>query len=138
MANTAAPKKKTFLYKGREYVCTLELAMDVIGGKWKGPLIYHLRFGAMRSSALQHSLDNISNKMFTQSVRELEADGIIKREIYPVVPPKVEYSLTKKGESLVPIVENLARWGLSLSENGEDSDLQVCDASLRKLAQHND
>ena len=65
---------KEFIYKGKKYLCSLELAMDVIGGKWKSLLIFHLRNGALRSSALQHSLTGISNKMFTQSIRELEAD----------------------------------------------------------------
>ncbi|MBP5243300.1 MAG: helix-turn-helix transcriptional regulator [Succinivibrio sp.] len=110
---------KEFIYKGKKYLCSLELAMDVIGGKWKSLLIFHLRNGAMRSSALQHSLTGISNKMFTQSIRELEADGIVKREIFPVIPPKVEYSLTEKGKTLVPIMENLARWGSSICDKNK-------------------
>ena len=116
MTTTDTKIKKNFFYKGKEYRCTLELAMDVIGGKWKSLLIFHLRNGAMRSSALQHSLSGISNKMFTQSVRELEAEGIVKREIFPVIPPKVEYSLTDKGQTLVPIMENLAKWGVSICD----------------------
>lgn len=110
---------KEFIYKGKKYLCSLELAMDVIGGKWKSLLIFHLRNGAMRSSALQHSLTGISNKMFTQSIRELEADGIVKREIFPVIPPKVEYSLTEKGKTLVPIMENLAKWGRSICDKNK-------------------
>ena len=110
---------KEFIYKGKKYLCSLELAMDVIGGKWKSLLIFHLRNGAMRSSALQHSLTGISNKMFTQSIRELEADGIVKREIFPVIPPKVEYSLTEKGKTLVPIMENLAKWGSSICDKNK-------------------
>ena len=118
---------KEFLYKGKKYLCSLELAMDVIGGKWKSLLIFHLRNGAMRSSALQHSLTGISNKMFTQSIRELEADGIVKREIFPVIPPKVEYSLTEKGKTLVPIMENLAKWGTSICDN-KTKKKDICDS----------
>lgn len=125
---TATDKKKSmsFLYKGRKYRCSLELAMEVIGGKWKSLLIFHLRNGAMRSSALQHSLTDISNKMFTQSIRELEADGIVKREIFPVIPPKVEYSLTEKGTTLVPIIENLARWGISICDEVDSDKIKAC------------
>ncbi|MBQ3678890.1 MAG: helix-turn-helix transcriptional regulator [Succinivibrio sp.] len=118
---------KEFVYKGKKYRCSLELAMDVIGGKWKSLLIFHLRNGAMRSSALQHSLTGISNKMFTQSIRELEADGIVKREIFPVIPPKVEYSLTEKGKTLVPIMENLAKWGTSICDN-KTKKKDICDS----------
>lgn len=119
---------KEFIYKGKKYLCSLELAMDVIGGKWKSLLIFHLRNGAMRSSALQHSLTGISNKMFTQSIRELEADGIVKREIFPVIPPKVEYSLTEKGKTLVPIMENLARWGRSICDKNKAEKKTLCDS----------
>ena len=131
---TATDKKntKSFLYKGKKYLCTLELAMDVIGGKWKTLLIFHLRNGAMRSSALQHSLTGISNKMFTQSVRELESDGIVKREIFPVIPPKVEYSLTEKGQELIPIMENLAKWGISICDAKNTGKLKSCGEDLEE------
>lgn len=110
-------EKQIFLYKGREYVCSLELAMDLIGGKWKTMMIFHLKGGALRSSELMRSLHGISNKMFTQTARELEHDGIIKRHIYPVVPPKVEYELTDLGKSVLPIVLDMAKWGIDISES---------------------
>lgn len=109
-------EKQIFLYKGREYVCSLELAMDLIGGKWKTMMIFHLKNGALRSSELMRSLHGISNKMFTQTARELERDGIIQRHIYPVVPPKVEYELTDLGKSVLPIVLDMAKWGIDISE----------------------
>ncbi len=65
----------------------------------------------MRSGVLQKNISGISNKMFTQTVRELELDGLIAREVFPVVPPKVEYSLTKKGKSLENILRNMDEWG---------------------------
>lgn len=111
-------EKKVFKYHKKEYVCSLELAMDIIGGKWKTMMIYHLKDGALRSSDLMRTLHGISNKMFTQTARELERDHIIERIIYPVVPPppKVEYRLTERGRSVLPIVLEIAEWGIYISE----------------------
>jgi DNA-binding HxlR family transcriptional regulator len=111
--------KEKYFFHGHEYYCTLELAMDVIGGKWKTMMIYHLREGSMRSSELQRSLIGISNKMFTQVARELEHDGIIERKVYPVVPPKVEYKLTKTGETVIPLIMNMVDWGELMSQKRE-------------------
>ena len=108
--------KKVLYYHKKEYVCSLELAMDIIGGKWKPMMIFHLREGAMRSSDLQRTLHGISGKMFTQTIRELEHHRIVERIVYPVVPPKVEYRLTPLGESVVPVVEDMAAWGLRFAE----------------------
>ncbi len=113
--------KKALSFKGKSYVCPLEIVMDVIGGKWKLLLVNNLREGPVRSAVLQHSLGGISNKMFTQSVRELEKDGLIKREIFPVVPPKVEYSLTELGKTIIPAVEELSQWGNFLCEHEKAS-----------------
>lgn len=109
-------EKKVFTDHKKEYVCSLELAMDIIGGKWKTMMIYHLKDGALRSSDLMRTLHGISNKMFTQTARELERDHIIERIIYPVVPPKVEYRLTERGRSVLPIVLEIAEWGIGVSE----------------------
>lgn len=108
--------KKIFSYNDKEYFCSLELTMELIGGKWKTMMIYHLKDGGLRSSDLQRTLSGISNKMFTQTARELERSGIIKRKVYPVVPPKVEYSLTETGMSVLPIIMDLAAWGTNISE----------------------
>lgn len=108
--------KKVLKYHEKEYVCSLELAMDIIGGKWKTMMIYHLKDGALRSSDLMRTLHGISNKMFTQTARELERDHIIDRIIYPVVPPRVEYRLTERGHSVLPIVLEIAEWGIYISE----------------------
>ncbi|MDO4164587.1 MAG: helix-turn-helix domain-containing protein [Bacteroides sp.] len=108
--------KKKYIFQGKEYYCSLELAMDLIGGKWKSMMIFHLKDGALRSSDLQRSLQGISNKMFTQTARELEGAGLIERIIYPVVPPKVEYRLTELGQSVLPIVLDIAEWGIRISE----------------------
>lgn len=116
---------RSVAYGGKEYICPLELAMDLIGGKWKPLMIFHLRHGALRSCDLQRTLTGISTKMFTQTARELERSGIISRQIHPVIPPRVDYSLTTLGESVVPVVVELARWGNQIS--GGHFDIDTCD-----------
>lgn len=111
--------KRMFLYNKKEYYCSLELTMDIIGGKWKSMMIYHLKDGAMRSGDLQRTLKGIANKMFTLTARELERDGLVKRIVYPVVPPKVEYKLTAKGESVLPIILQLAEWGEEIGDSSK-------------------
>lgn len=108
-------EKKIFTYNGKVYCCSLKLAMEVIGGKWKTMMIFHLKDEALRSSELIRTLHGISNKMFTQTARELERDGIIRRHVYPVVPPKVEYELTDIGQSVLPIVLDIAQWGIEIA-----------------------
>lgn len=103
--------RNQFFYRGNVYYCSLELAMDIIGGKWKAIMLYHLKDGALRSGELQRTMSGITNKMFTQTARELELDGMIARKVYPIVPPKVEYFLTERGQSVLPIILQLARWG---------------------------
>lgn len=108
--------KEVFIFKDKAYSCSLELAMERIGGKWKSMMLFHLKDGAMRSGNLQRTLNGIANKMFTQTARELEDDGLIERIVYPVVPPKVEYKLSEKGKSVLPIILQLAQWGITLSK----------------------
>ncbi len=86
--------------------------MNLIGTKWKPLILFHLLEGALRSGILQKKIQGISNKMFTQTVRDLEKDGLIYRKVYPVVPPKVEYKLSDKGKSLEKILRSLDKWGL--------------------------
>lgn len=91
--------------------CPLHYTLNLIGTKWKPLILFHLLEGPLRSGVLQKKISGISNKMFTQTVRELEQDGLIAREVFPVVPPKVEYSLTIKGKSLENILRNMDEWG---------------------------
>ncbi|MEO9891879.1 helix-turn-helix domain-containing protein [Aurantibacter sp.] len=86
--------------------------MSLIGTKWKPLILFHLLEGAMRSGMLQKKIPGISNKMFTQTVRELEKDGLLTRKVFPVVPPKVEYSLSSRGKSLEVVLRSLDQWGL--------------------------
>jgi DNA-binding HxlR family transcriptional regulator len=85
--------------------------MNLIGTKWKPLILFHLLDGPLRSGILQKKIAGISNKMFTQTVRELEKDGLIFRKVFPVVPPKVEYNLSAKGKSLEHILRSLDKWG---------------------------
>ena len=92
--------------------CPLHYTMNLIGTKWKPLILFHLLEGDLRSGILQKKIPGISNKMFTQTVRELEKDGLISRKVYPVVPPKVEYELSTRGKSLENILRSLDKWGL--------------------------
>lgn len=91
--------------------------LNVIGGKWKPIILHMLTSGTMRFGSLKKNIPPVSQKMLTQQLRELEADGIISRKVYAEVPPKVEYSLTERGATLKPILEKLYVWG---QENGSD------------------
>ncbi|WP_341225315.1 helix-turn-helix domain-containing protein [uncultured Arcticibacterium sp.] len=85
--------------------------MNLIGTKWKPLVLFHLLDGDLRSGMLQKKIPGISNKMFTQTVRDLEKDGLISRKVFPVVPPRVEYGLSARGKSLEKILRSLDKWG---------------------------
>ncbi len=95
----------------RKYHCPVEAAIDVIGGKWKPLILWALRDGTLRFSRIENELPGITQKMLTKQLRELERDGLISRKVYAQVPPKVEYSLTDSGNSLMPIIDSLCDWG---------------------------
>lgn len=103
--------------RGRKYYCSMELTLQVIGGKWKPIILYHLSDnGTRRFGELKQMMPNITQKMLTQQLRELERDGLIHRVVYAQVPPKVEYSLTELGMSLLPIMQSLNQWGRQYEE----------------------
>ncbi|WP_072679443.1 helix-turn-helix domain-containing protein [Arcobacter sp. LA11] len=91
--------------------CPVETALDVLAGKWKILILWYLRSETKRFNELQKLLPRTTQKMLIQKLRELEDDGIVHREVYPVVPPKVEYSLTEYGKTLKPILKQLYLWG---------------------------
>lgn len=95
-----------------EFNCEKELTLSLISGKWKIVIIYHLeKEGTLRFSEIKRLLPKITHKVLTTQIRELEEDGIVHRKVFPEVPPKVEYSLTGLGESLMPIVLMMYEWG---------------------------
>ncbi|MCU9613422.1 helix-turn-helix transcriptional regulator [Caldibacillus lycopersici] len=97
------PKKK--------YNISVEATLEVIGGKWKCVILCHLNHGKKRTSELKRLMPDITQKMLTQQLRELEADGVINRIVYNQIPPKVEYELSEYGKSLQSILDALCAWG---------------------------
>ena len=98
-------------------VCPVITTLAVIGGKWKPAILWELeQHHVLRFGQLKRSLPHITQKMLTQQLRELEADGIIRRTVYAEVPPRVEYNLTDYGATLTPILNEMAHWGLSHQE----------------------
>ena len=91
--------------------CPVEATLDLIGGKYKALILWHLSDGKLRFSELRQRISKATPKMLTQQLRELEAQDLIHREVYPVIPPKVEYSLTETGKSLMPILVAMRDWG---------------------------
>ena len=92
--------------------CPVETTLRFIGDKWKVLILRELMSGTKRFSELKKSISGVTQKMLTQQLRELESDGIINRKVYPVVPPKVEYSLSELGKTLEPVIESMKKWGL--------------------------
>lgn len=91
--------------------CPVQICLNFISDKWKILIIRDLLTGTKRFNELKKSLTPITQKMLTQQLRQMEDDGIISRKVYPVVPPKVEYSLTELGKSLTPVIEAMKDWG---------------------------
>jgi DNA-binding HxlR family transcriptional regulator len=97
-------------HKGQK--CPAEMTLDIIGGRWKVLILWQLFQGERRFSELFRALGGITQKMLTQQLRELEKDGIVHRQVYPQIPPKVEYSVTPLGASLRPIVDAMCEWAV--------------------------
>jgi len=91
--------------------CTVEATLSVIGGRWKPVILFRLMAGTQRFGELKKTISGITQRMLTNQLRELERDGVIKRQVYAEVPPKVEYSLTILGLSLKPILQAMKDWG---------------------------
>ena len=97
--------------RSKTYNCPVEAAVDVFGGKWKALILWWLQERTWRFAQLRRQIPGITEKMLTQQLRELEADGIVDRRVYPTVPPKVEYSLTEYGRSLKRALREICDWG---------------------------
>ena len=98
-------------YDRRFAACPVEVTLDLIDGKWKGVVLYHLGNGPLRFNELRRVTPNTTQRMLTKQLRELEADGLVIRTVYPEIPPRVDYRLSPRGETLQPIIAALKAWG---------------------------
>jgi DNA-binding HxlR family transcriptional regulator len=108
-------EEMVILLNGAEYHCAMDVTMKYIGGKWKTVVLWYLRKDKKRFSELKRQIPNITEKMLSLQLKELEKDGVIKRKAYPEVPPRVEYEITAFGKTLLPTLEEIARWGRHLA-----------------------
>ena len=110
-------KKYKYRMHKEDFHCALDVTMRFIGGKWKAVVIWYLRNGKKRFGELKRHIPDITDKMLSIQLKALEQDGIVSRQVYAEVPPKVEYKLTEEGKTLLPIVEAIASWGRNKAEN---------------------
>ena len=96
-----------------DIACPVEATLELIGGKWKGIILYHLLAGRLRFSELKRQIPCVTQRMLTKQLRELETDGLVTRTVHAEVPPRVEYELTDEGKSLKAILNSLKKWGSS-------------------------
>lgn len=101
--------------------CPINFAMRMIGGKWKPIILHRIRVGINRFGMLQKAIPMINKQMLTAQLRELEQDNLINRKVFAEIPPRVEYSISKNGESLFPLLEAIEEWGLSQQKMGKDN-----------------
>jgi DNA-binding HxlR family transcriptional regulator len=110
-------QKDTNKIKKHKFSYPVEIALDFIGGKWKLLILWLLKDEVYRFSELKRLVPQITQKMLTNQLRELESDGLVHRKVYAQVPPKVEYSLTDLGKSFLPILRSMHKWGESFANN---------------------
>ncbi len=114
-----------FKVHDQEFECYIEFTLRILRGKWKTLILWNLKDGTKRFGELRKQIDGCTQRMLVHQLRELERDGIIRREIFPQIPPRVEYSMTECGESLKPILELACDWGVARARelNGSESAL---------------
>ena len=123
----------TYTKNGKTFHCPVEAALDVIGGKWKPLILWALGYAVLRFNELQKAIPGVNTKMLTKQLRELEEDGVIKRTVYPEVPPRVEYRITDFGKTLIPILEALCNWGANYRGiEDEDTSARQCPTKTAK------
>lgn len=114
-------EESEFRLKDKAYNCYFELTLDLIGGKWKPIILYKVGVNeVLRYAEIRRSIPKITERMLSKQLKELEADMLLSRKVYPVIPPKVEYRLTEKGLSLLPILGHLKIWGEDFFENNKE------------------
>lgn len=111
-----------------EPTCPIEAALQLIGGKYKTIILWHLLNKTMRYSELHRLVPRATDKMLAQQLRELEKDGLVNRKVYPVIPPKTEYSLTEFGRTLEPVLNSLCNWGQCFISNEAGENKEVCES----------
>jgi DNA-binding HxlR family transcriptional regulator len=97
--------------------CPVEATLSVVGGKWKVLILWNLINGTKRFNELGRSISQVTRKMLTEQLRELESDKLIVRKVFPEVPPKVEYSLSDYGRTFIPVMQAMAQWGMTHTES---------------------
>jgi len=114
---------------GRRYYCQVELVMDLLGGKWKGVILWYLQGDTLRFTELKKRIVTISEKVLIRELRELEKAGLVTRKIYPEVPPKVEYSLSELSTTLAPLLSAVSEFGMSYATKfGQIVEVQPAEA----------
>jgi DNA-binding HxlR family transcriptional regulator len=116
-------KEYIFDIEGIKFHCAMDITMHYIGGKWKTVVLWYLRNKTYRFGELKKKIPDITEKMLSLQLKALERDSIIKRDVYAEVPLKVEYSLTEFGKTLIPVLEEIARWGRQIGETRGKMDL---------------
>jgi DNA-binding HxlR family transcriptional regulator len=109
-------EEKVIKLRGEVFHCAMDVTMRFIGGKWKTVVLWYLIKGKKRFSELKRLIPDITEKMLSLQLKDLEQDGLVRRTLYPEVPPRVEYELTDFGRTLVPMLEEIAKWGRHLGQ----------------------
>jgi DNA-binding HxlR family transcriptional regulator len=103
-----------------DFHCPIEATLSVLGGKWTPLVLWHLRDETLRFGELRRKIPNITKKMLSQRLQELEEEGVVHREAYAEVPPRVEYSLTEFGQTLRPVLESMCEWGTTYLDHAAE------------------
>lgn len=109
-------KKMEILLHNKTYHCAMDVTMDYIGGKWKTVVLWYLIEGKKRFGELNKEIPDITEKMLSIQLKQLETTGLVKREVFAEVPLRVEYSLTSFGKSLIPVLQEISKWGRAIAE----------------------
>lgn len=120
--------------KSKEAICEIEVAFRVIGGKWKPLILWYLeQFQTLRFGQLQHLIPDITHKILTKQLRELEEDQLIERKVYAEIPPKVEYSITDNGKEIIPVLDMMCDWAFKNNLFGYSLKYNLCEESLKDI-----
>ncbi|MBC8152158.1 MAG: helix-turn-helix transcriptional regulator [Bacteroidetes bacterium] len=110
----------TFRHRDKSFHCPMDLTMDYLGGRWKTVVLWYLIKDKKRFSELKRLMPAITEKMLSLQLKQLEKDGLVHRQLYAAVPPRVEYSLTDDGRTLIPLLKAMSNWGLKKASMAED------------------